>query len=58
MRYFLNKWMDITVTKLRHIKVFGDHDPIFNVIVLCVGYLLSQLMDFFQTNMAIPLGQA
>ena len=30
-------------------KVLGDLDPIFKVIVLFVGYLLNQWMDFLQT---------
>ena len=39
-------------------KVLGDLDPIFKVIVLYGGYLLNQWMDFLQTYIDIPLGQA
>ena len=31
----------IVVTDLRHVKILGDLDPIFKVIVLYVGYLLN-----------------
>ena len=37
---------------------FGDLYPIFKVTVLYVGYLLNQWMDFLQTNIDVPLGQA
>ena len=37
---------------------FGDLDLIFKVIVLYIGYLLNQWMDFLQTYIAILLGQA
>ena len=48
----------IILTGLGYITVFGDLDPIFKVIVLYVGYLLNILMDFLQTYVDIPLGQA
>ena len=48
----------IVVTDLRHKKVLGDFDPNFRVIVLYVGYLLNQWMDFLQTYIDKPLGQA
>ena len=39
-------------------KVLGDLDPIFKVIVLYVGYLLNQWMDFLQIYIDILVGQA
>ena len=47
----------IVVTDLSR-KVLGDLDPIFKVRVLYVGYLLNQWVDFLQTYIDIPLGQA
>ena len=56
MAYVLNKWMDIHQTewlyhcdRFKTFSGFGDFDPIFKVIVLYVGYLLNQLMDFLLT---------
>ena len=48
----------ICCDRVKTCKVFGDLDPIFKVIVICVGYLLNQWMDFLQTYIDIPLGQA
>ena len=43
----------IIVTDLR---VFSDLKPNFKVIVLYVGYLLNQWLDFLQTYRDVPLG--
>ena len=45
-------------TTIQPTKKFSDLDPIFKVKVLYVGYLLNELMDFLQTYIAVPLGQA
>ena len=37
---------------------FDDLDPIFKALVLYVGYLLNQWVDFLETYIAVPLGQA
>ena len=37
---------------------FDDLDPIFKVTVLYVGYLLNRWIDFLQTDIDVPLGQA
>ena len=66
MRYFLNKridiyqiWVDISLWQVKDVLQFiGDLDPIFKVIVLCVGFLLNQWTVFLQTYIAIPLGRA
>ena len=63
MRYFLNNWMDIRrlewiyhFDRFKTCNSFGDLDPIFKGIVLHVGFILDQWMDFRQTYIDIPLG--
>ena len=46
----------IMMTGLRHAK--SDLDLSFKVIVLYVGCLLNQWMDFLQTYINVPLEQA
>ena len=55
--YSSDEWL-YRCDRVKICKVLGDLDPIFKVIVLNVGYLLNQWMDFLQTYIAIPLGQA
>ena len=46
------------MTGLRHNKVLVTLTQFFKVIILYVGYLLNQWMDFLQTYIDAPLGQA
>ena len=63
--YILNLWLDshqsstgIPSGQLKSLLCFGDLDPIFKVKVMYVGYLLNQWMEFLQTYINVPLGQA
>ena len=47
-----------TTIQQQSCKVVDDLNPIFKVIVLYVGYLLNQWMDYLQTYIDIQLGQA
>ena len=47
----------MVVTDFRRVKFLGDLDPIFKVIVMYVGYLLNQCLDFLQNYIDISLVQ-
>ena len=54
--YLLHLWLDSHQSSTG--LCFGDLDPIFKVEVMYVGYLLNYWMEFLQTYIDVPLGQA